>query len=473
MHLTKRQFLKLVGSTAGLAATYHTMNTLGLLGPATAQAATLDLPDGSGYGKRVVILGAGISGMTAAYELSKAGYHCTILEATERAGGRNLTARAGDVIHEVDSRQWVDFDREDHMYANLGPARIPYHHRIILGYCKEFGVELEVFTNDNRAAFFHNTERFGGRSVVGRQVMSDQRGYIAELLAKAVNRNVLDDELTADDKERLLPMLVEYGGLDPDYLYVGSGDRIGYQGEQVHAGLGGGDVNDPPGLQRAAALGVLGVQAALQPVPGPEPDPLPARRRHGRHRQGVRGAGAAAHPLRQRRRGHPQDSQRRPRRVPKPARLSRSLGFRLRHLHHPRACFEGHPQRLLPRDAGGDRVHGVRAGGQDRLPSPPPLLGRGSRHLRRHLLDRSGHHANLVPPEWISPRQRRDHGRLHLGGPARPGRALGEHGPAGAPADRHRRGRAHPPGLRAGDRVRDQPRLAQGALPKGRLAGKL
>ena len=70
-----------------------------------------------------------------------------------RAGGRNLTARAGDVIHEVDSRQWVDFDHEDHLYANLGPARIPYHHRIILGYCKEFGVELEMFTNDNRAAF--------------------------------------------------------------------------------------------------------------------------------------------------------------------------------------------------------------------------------------------------------------------------------------------------------------------------------
>ena len=143
MRLTKRQFLRLVGSAAGVAATYHTMNTLGLLGPASAQAATPDLPDGSGFGKRVVILGAGVSGMTAAYELSKAGYHCTILEATNRAGGRNLTARAGDVIHEVDSRQWVDFDHEDHLYANLGPARIPYHHRIILGYCKEFGVELE------------------------------------------------------------------------------------------------------------------------------------------------------------------------------------------------------------------------------------------------------------------------------------------------------------------------------------------
>ena len=310
MRLTKRQFLKLVGSTAGVAATYHTMNTLGLLGPESAQAATVDLPDGSGYGKRVVILGAGISGMTAAYELSKAGYHCTILEATERAGGRNLTARAGDVIHEVDSRQWVDFDRDDHMYANLGPARIPYHHRLILGYCKEFGVELEVFTNDNRGAFFHNTERFGGRPVVGRQVMTDQRGYVAELLAKAINRNALDDELTADDRERLLPMLVEFGGLDPDYLYAGS-DRGGFQGEHVHAGLGGGDVNDPLDFSELLRSGVLGIQAALQPVPRPEPDPLPARRRHGRHRQGLRGAGAAAHSLWQRRRGHQKDARRR------------------------------------------------------------------------------------------------------------------------------------------------------------------
>jgi len=35
--LTKRQFLRLVGSAAGVAATYHTMNTLGLLGPDSAQ----------------------------------------------------------------------------------------------------------------------------------------------------------------------------------------------------------------------------------------------------------------------------------------------------------------------------------------------------------------------------------------------------------------------------------------------------
>ncbi len=149
-----------------------------------------------------MILGAGISGMAAAYELSKAGYRCTILEAAGRAGGRNLTVRGGDVIEETDGRQRVAFDRGDHLYANLGPARIPYHHRRILGCCKEFGIELEVFTNDNRAALFHNRERFGGKPVAARQVVTDTRGYIAELLAKAVDGDALDGELTGEDKER-------------------------------------------------------------------------------------------------------------------------------------------------------------------------------------------------------------------------------------------------------------------------------
>ena len=137
LNMTKRQFLKSVGLAAGTAAVYRTMEALDLLGISVANAAPPpDLPPNSGYGKRVVILGAGIAGMAAAYELAKAGYDCTILEASGRAGGRNLTARGGDVISEVDSRQWVDFDVEDHLYANLGPARIPYHHRTILGYCK-------------------------------------------------------------------------------------------------------------------------------------------------------------------------------------------------------------------------------------------------------------------------------------------------------------------------------------------------
>ncbi len=229
MRMTKRRFLQAVGAAAGVGAVYRTMTALGLSEDGTAHASALDAPRGVGDGRTVVILGAGISGMAAAYELSKAGYRCTILEATARAGGRNLTARGGDVIEEFNSRQWVGFDDRDDLYANLGPARIPHHHRTILGYCKAFGVALEVFTNDNRAALFHNVERFGGSPVVSRRVLADTRGYIAELLAKAVDRNALDDALTGEDKERVLDMLAAYGGLNPDRLYVGS-SRGGYRG---------------------------------------------------------------------------------------------------------------------------------------------------------------------------------------------------------------------------------------------------
>ena len=244
MTMTRRNFIQSLGAVAGVEAVHRTMQALGLSGMGEALAAAPDLPRGSGQGKSVVILGAGISGMTAAYELTKAGYRCTILEATGRAGGRNLTVRGGDVIEETGGRQRVDFDRRDHLYANLGPARIPYHHRAILGYCREFGVELEVFTNDNRAALFHNRERFGGKPVVARQVITDTRGYIAELLAKAVNQGALDGDLTAEDRERIVEMLVQYGGLNPDRLYKGS-NRGGYRGEQIHEGLKAGDVNPP------------------------------------------------------------------------------------------------------------------------------------------------------------------------------------------------------------------------------------
>ena len=242
--LTKRRFLQSIGAVAGAGAVYRTMEALGLSGIGAAHAATPALPASSGAGKRVVILGAGISGMAAAWELSRAGYHCTILEATDRAGGRSFTARGGDVLEETDSRQRTGFGGEEHLYANMGPARIPYHHRTILGYCKEFGVDLEVFTNDNRAALFHNRDRFGGKPVPGRRVMTDQRGYIAELLAKAVNGNALDSALSEEDKERVLAMLRTYGGLNPDHLYKGS-NRGGYRGERINAGLKAGEVNDP------------------------------------------------------------------------------------------------------------------------------------------------------------------------------------------------------------------------------------
>ena len=50
------------------------------------------------------IVGAGITGLTAAYELGKAGYDCHILEAKDRPGGRNWTVRGGTTETDLDGR---------------------------------------------------------------------------------------------------------------------------------------------------------------------------------------------------------------------------------------------------------------------------------------------------------------------------------------------------------------------------------
>ena len=91
---TRRRFLQAVGQAGGAAAAYEVMVALGMIRIPSAFAALPELPADHGAGKRVVILGAGIAGLTAAYELNKAGYEVVILEAHNRAGGR-ATRSAG------------------------------------------------------------------------------------------------------------------------------------------------------------------------------------------------------------------------------------------------------------------------------------------------------------------------------------------------------------------------------------------
>lgn len=190
-----------------------------------------DWPGSVGAGKSVVILGGGIAGMTAALEMTRLGYSCTILEATPMAGGRNKTIRAGDSIVETDSSQTCNFDLNNELYFNAGPARIPHHHEFLLGYCRQFGVALETFTNENRAALMQSTGSMGGQPVIARRVEADTRGHVARLLATAINQNALDAELTAADKANILEMLRRFGDLDGSFNYAGS-SRAGFPGQE-------------------------------------------------------------------------------------------------------------------------------------------------------------------------------------------------------------------------------------------------
>jgi monoamine oxidase len=222
---SRRALIHLVGKAGGVAAAYHTMAAMGLLAVPQAYAGPPSLPPGRG--RPVVIIGAGIAGMVLAYELQKSGYQPKILEARTRPGGRNWSLRGGDSVTETDSTQQVTWDRNEHLYFNPGPARLPYHHEGILSYCRTLGVPLEVLCNDNRGALMQDDHAFDGAPQLNRRVVNDTRGYVAELAAKAVDKDLLAQPVSAEDKDRLRAFLRNFGALDKDFAYHGS-SRAGW-----------------------------------------------------------------------------------------------------------------------------------------------------------------------------------------------------------------------------------------------------
>lgn len=239
----------------GATALYGSMEALGLFA-SPAEAATADfqppraadLPASARGRTKVVVLGAGTAGLAAAYELGKAGYDCHVLEARSKPGGRAMTIRRGDRITDTDGvTQVCRFD--EGLYFNAGPARIPNHH-VTLDYCRELGVQIEALVNQNaESLYFHENAGstdygpLASTPVTQRQAKADVYGYVAELLAQAVDQGALDDVLSADDAERLVAFAQNHGGLSGG-RYVGSGRR-GYL-EPPGAGHQAGVVDAPP-----------------------------------------------------------------------------------------------------------------------------------------------------------------------------------------------------------------------------------
>src|SRR3954454_12018980 len=101
MPMTRRRLLGGLARLGGAGAVYEALAAWEFLKPPPALAASFALPADSGAARTVAILGAGVAGLCAAYELDRAGYDCIVLEASRRIGGRSLTLRRGDSLQEM------------------------------------------------------------------------------------------------------------------------------------------------------------------------------------------------------------------------------------------------------------------------------------------------------------------------------------------------------------------------------------
>ncbi len=233
--LSRRALLELIGVSAGGTAMHQAMMSLGFAAESPYRG-PIKL-EGDPEGASVVVLGAGLAGMTAAFELRQAGYQVQVLEYNSRPGGRNWTLRGGDVYTELGgAAQACEFDAG--LYFNPGPWRIPYHHHAILDYCRKFGVALEPFIQLNHNAYLHSTKAFGGKPQRIREVKADFDGGVSELLAKAVRKGALDDAASKEDQEILLEALRSLGALDKEFRYRAGATSAEYRGYAKDPGGG-------------------------------------------------------------------------------------------------------------------------------------------------------------------------------------------------------------------------------------------
>ena len=78
--------------------------------------------------KKIIVIGAGLAGLSAGFELSADGHDVTILEARDRPGGRVQTIRE---------------PFSDGLHAEAGAANVFDNHHWTMKYVKLFGLELE------------------------------------------------------------------------------------------------------------------------------------------------------------------------------------------------------------------------------------------------------------------------------------------------------------------------------------------
>ncbi|MCI0417288.1 FAD-dependent oxidoreductase [bacterium] len=149
---------------------------------------------------KVIVIGAGISGLCAAYELTRNGFEVVILEARHRIGGR---------VHTI--REPFEFGQ----FAEAGAMVVPDSHSLTKKYAAEFGIQLDPAPSNLPAVY-----RVANRKWIGTGEDSDSPGslqkkylgpYIHQVAASLTADPWPPDGVRAWDHSTLYQFLTEQG----------------------------------------------------------------------------------------------------------------------------------------------------------------------------------------------------------------------------------------------------------------------
>ena len=169
---SRRDFIRQLTALAGAGAA---SSTLRALAAAPNSASPLS----------VVIVGAGLAGLCAAYELERRGHRVTLLEADSRhVGGRVRTLRFADGL-----------------YGEAGAMRIPARHEVTRHYVRELGVPLRKFVHSNPQAYYYVRGE--------RRRIAEVRELNARYALRDAERSRTPDDFWADAVSNLLPPLTD------------------------------------------------------------------------------------------------------------------------------------------------------------------------------------------------------------------------------------------------------------------------